>query len=89
MAKRKSIKPQVKLCDCMVERLSNKVDEMTGYGNEDTVANMLTGITDRELREELWLAIIGYRLEGIAAAFRLGMDAVTDPIPWIFHDPDC
>lgn len=81
MRPRKSIQ----LCDCMVEKISLRVDKMTGPATRDALYEQMERVRDIEQQNDLYVAVHQFAAEQIAAAFKLGLQAATNPAPWIFE----
>lgn len=73
------------LCDCIVERLSNKIEKMTGNTLREAMYDEIDKVANVDQRNDLYLIVHQYALEQISAAFKLGLQAATNPAPWIFE----
>lgn len=79
------MKPRMslELCDCI--RLSRKIDKMTGEECREALYDEMDKIANIDQRNDLYLIVHQFLLEQIAAAFKLGLQAATNPAPWIFE----
>lgn len=81
MRPRKSLE----LCDCMVEKISRKIDAMTGDTLREAMYDEIDKVANVDQRNDLYLVIHQFALEQVSAAFQLGLQAATNPSPWIFE----
>lgn len=75
----------INLCDCMEERLSAQVDKLTGKEAREALYDQIDRVTNRDIQDELYITVHRFALEQINAAFKLGLQAATNPALWLFE----